>query len=170
MRETHIIELLDERPLNSLSEEETARVQSHITQCSECKRAYDAAHISSALVLARVSARVLEDTEVSPFFKTRVMAALQERHLSPEMPALVRLWRAAGALASTMAALLVILVGLTVFATGPDSWTQSGATAGSRSIYSPEYVVLQQGDLEDEDLTYDDVVATMYEPEDADGQ
>ena len=166
MREAHIIRLLEEKPLNSLSEEEIAHARSHIAQCRECKLAYDAARVSSALLLARVS----EDTEVAPFFKTRVMAALRERHLSPEVPALVRMWRAAGALASTMGALLVILVALTIFAGGPDSPTQSGAIAGSQSIYSPEYVVLQQGDLEDDDLTYDDVVATVYEPEDGDGQ
>ena len=166
MRETHIIKLLEEKPFNSLNEEETARARSHIAQCSECKLAYDAARVSSALILARVS----EGTEVSPFFKTRVMAALRERQLSPEAPVLVRMWRAAGALASAMGALLVILVALTIFAAGPEFAAQSGAIADSQSIYSPEYVVVQQGDLDDEDLSYDDVVATMYEPEDADGQ
>ena len=166
MRQTHIIKLLEEKPFSSLNEEETARARSHIAQCSECKLAYDAARVSSALVSARAS----EGLDVSPFFKTRVMAALRERHLSPEMPALVRMWRASRALASALGALLVILVALTVFAPGPDFPAQSGAIAGSQSIYSPEYVVVQQGDLDDEDLSYDDVVATMYEPEDADGQ
>ena len=169
MRETHIIKLLEEKPFNSLNEEETARARSHITQCSECKLAYDAARVSCALILAR-TAGASEGTDVSPFFKTRVMAALRERHLSPEMPALVRMWRASGALASALGALLIILVALTVFAPDPEFPAQSGTIAGSQSIYSPEYVVVQQGDLDDEDLSYDDVVATMYEPEDADGQ
>jgi anti-sigma-K factor RskA len=162
MRETHIIRMLEEKPISSLSEGEMANAESHIAQCSECKRAYDAARVSSALILARASVA----TEVGPFFKTRVMAALRERHLSPEVPALVRMWRAAGTLASTMAALLVILVALTVF----DSRMQSPAVALSQNIYSPEYVVFEQGDLDDDDLAYDEVVATMYELEDADGQ
>jgi hypothetical protein len=97
------------------------------------------------------------------------MAALRERQLSPEAPALVRMWRTAGVLASSMAALLMVLIALTIFTTGTDSQMQSAATAASQNIYSPEYVVLQQDDLEDDVLTNDDVVATMYELEDADG-
>ena len=167
MRETHIINLLEDRPLNSLTKEQTATAELHIAQCSECKRAYDAARISSALVLARAS----EDIEVAPFFTTRVMATVRERHLSPEASApLVRMWRTAGTLASSMAALVVVLVALTIFTTTTDSQMQSPSTAASQNIYSPEYVVLQQDDLEDDVLTNDDVVATMYEPEDADGQ
>jgi hypothetical protein len=152
--------MLEEKPIGGLSEGEIANAESHIAQCSECKRAYDAARISTSLILARAS----EATEVGPFFKTRVMAAL--RDLSPEVPALVRMWRAAGTLASTMAALLVILVALTVF----DSRMQSPAVTPSQNIYSPEYVVFEQGDLDDDTLAYDELIATMYEPEDENGQ
>ena len=162
MRETHIIRMLEEKPIGGLSEDEIANAESHIAQCAKCKRAYEAARISTALILARAS----EATEVGPFFKTRVMAALRERHLSPEVPALVRMWRAAGTLASTMAALLVILVALTVF----DSRMQSPAVTPSQNIYSPEYVVFEQGDLDDDSLAFDELIATMYEPEDENGQ
>jgi hypothetical protein len=164
MRETHIIKLLEERPLGSLNEREIANAETHVAQCSECKRAYDAARISAAVIVARAS----EATEVGPFFKTRVMAALRERRLSPEAPALMRMWRAAGTLASTMVALVMILVAVTIFTTGPDSQILSTTIAVSQNIYSPEYVVLEQGDLDD-DLTYDEVTATIYELEDADG-
>jgi predicted anti-sigma-YlaC factor YlaD len=162
MPQTHIINLLEEKPLNSLSEAEVATVDAHIAQCPECRRACDAARVSSVLIVARAS----ETTEVGPFFKTRVMAALRERHLSPEVPALVRMWRAAGALASMLAALLVILVALTVF----ESRMQSSAVGLSQNIYSPEYVVFEQGDLDDDNLAYDELIATIYEPEDEDGQ
>jgi hypothetical protein len=162
MRETHIIRMLEEKPISGLSEVEIAMAKAHIGNCAECKRAYDAARISSALILARAS----EATEAGPFFKTRVMAALRERHLSPEVPAFVRMWRAAGTLASALAALLVILVGLTIF----ESRTPSAAVALSQNIYSPEYVVFEQGDLDDDKLAYDELIATMYEPEDENGQ
>ncbi|HEV8486177.1 MAG TPA: hypothetical protein VGV87_21725 [Blastocatellia bacterium] len=162
MRETHIIRMLEEKPIGGLSEGEIANAESHVARCSECKRAYDAARISAALILARAS----EATEVGPFFQTRVMAALRERHLSPEVPALVRMWRAAGTLASTMTALLVILVTLTVL----DSRMQSPPVTPSQNIYSPEYVVFEQGDLDDDNLAYDELIATMYEPEDENGQ
>jgi hypothetical protein len=162
MPEIHIIRMLEEKPISSLTEGEIATAETHIGECSVCKRAYEAARVSSALILARAS----ETTEAGPFFKTRVMAALRERHLSPETPALVRMWRAAGTLASAMAALLVILVGLTIF----ESRIPSAAVTLSQNIYSPEYVVFEQGDLDDDKLAYDELIATMYEPEDENGQ
>ena len=57
-----------------------------------------------------------------------------------------------------------------MFTAGPDSQIQSTTIAVSQNIYSPEYVVLEQGDLDDDNLAYDEVIATMYELEDADGQ
>lgn len=166
MRETHIIKLLEETPLGSLNEREIADAETHVAQCSDCKRAYDAARISAALIAARASEAT---TEAGPFFKTRVMATLRERRLSPEAPALIRMWRAAGSLASTMVALVMILLAVTIFTTGPDSQAPPATIAVSQNIYSPEYVVLEQGDLDD-DLTYDEAAATMYELEDSDGQ
>jgi predicted anti-sigma-YlaC factor YlaD len=165
MQDTHIIKLLEEKPLTSLNDSEIANAETHVAQCPECKRAYDAACISAALIVARAS----ETTAVQPFFNSRVMAALRERHLSPEEPALIRMWRAAGALASTMVALLVILVAVTIFSPGADPQLQSTTIAISQNIYSPEHVVLEPADPDD-DLTYDEVTATMYELEDADGQ
>jgi hypothetical protein len=165
MRETHIIKLLEEKPLTGMNDGEIANAQSHVAHCPGCKRAYDAARISAALILTRAS----ETTQVPPFFKTRVLASLSERHLSPEEPALIRMWRAAGALASTMVALVMILAAVTFLTPGTDSQIQSTTLVVSPNLYSPEYVVLTQADADD-DLTYDEVTTTMYELEDADGQ
>jgi hypothetical protein len=157
--------MLEEKPFGSLSENEISNADSHIAHCSECKRAYDAARISAALMVAQTS----EAAEAGPFFTTRVMAALRERHLSPEPSVLVRMWRAAGAVVLAMAALVVILVGLTVFSQGSDSQIQPAATA-TQDVYSPEYVVLEQGDLDDGDMVNDQLIATMYDMGDADEQ
>ena len=162
MRKTHIIDILEAGPISSLSEAEIEQAESHAAQCSECKRAYEAAWISDALIKSRAS----EMTEVGPFFQTRVMAALKGKHPSPAASALVKMWRAAGALASTIAALLAVLVALTFF----DSPMQSAAVAVSQNIFSPEYVVFEQGDLDEDKLAYDELIATIYEPEDGDGQ
>jgi predicted anti-sigma-YlaC factor YlaD len=166
MRDTHIIRMLEEKPFGSLSEIEISNTESHISHCSECRRAYDAARISASLVLAQTS----EGVEAGPFFTTGVMATLRERHLSPEGPALVRMWRAAGAVVLAMAALVVILVGLTVFSQGSDSQIQPAAITASQDVYSPEYVVLEQGDLDDGDMVSDQLIATMYDLGDADEQ
>jgi hypothetical protein len=91
------------------------------------------------------------------------MAAIRERRLSPEETALVRMWKAAGALVSTFAVLLVVLAGMTLFSDSPVELT-------SQNLYSAEYVVLESGDLADDELATDQVVSTIYGLEDSDGQ
>lgn len=162
MRDNHIIQMLEEKPFGSLSRQERETIKSHIAACPECGQAHEAARISSEMIKERAS----ETIEVSPFFKTRVMAALRERHLQPEPAALVRLWRAAGALVSAMTAIVVILIGLTVFTYSPDSQPD----LVSQNIYSPEYVVFEQDDQADDALAYDQVLSTMYDAGDSDDQ
>ena len=162
MPDTHIVKTLEERPFDSLSDDEIARAESHIAICVECKSAYDAARIAASLIQARAA----ETVDVGPFFKTRVMAAIREGRLSPEEAPLVRMWRAAGAMVSTMAVLLVMLAGMTIFNESTDS--QSGSL--SQNLYSAEYVVLERGDLDGDELANDQVVSTIYDLEDGDGQ
>jgi hypothetical protein len=78
------------------------------------------------------------------------------------------MWRAAGALLSAMAVLLVILAGMTIFSGSPDS--QLATAAASQNLYSPEYVVLESGDLDNDEMANDQVVSTIYDLEDGDGQ
>jgi hypothetical protein len=162
MRDNHIIQMLEENPFGSLSQQEKDTIKSHIALCFECRQAHDAARISFELIKERAA----ETVEVSPFFKTRVMAALRERHLQPEPAALVRMWRAAGALVAAMAAMVVILVGLTVFTYSPDSQPE----LTSQNIYSAEYVVFEPDDAADDGLAYDQVLSTMYDAGDSDEQ
>jgi hypothetical protein len=166
MRERHIIRIIEERCVGGLCEAEIAEIEIHVADCADCMRAYRAAKISDNLVRARAA----EAVEASPFFNTRVMAALRERELSPELPALLRMWKAAGALVTAMAAVVVILIGLTIFGTDADQQMQQTEVAASQSIYSPEYVVFDQGENSDESLPYDQVLTTVYETEESDGQ
>jgi Putative zinc-finger len=78
MRENHIINLLEERPLGSLSVAELDIVKAHIATCSECLRAYVAAQASLLLLQERASVIV----EPPPFFQTKVMAAIREQKLA----------------------------------------------------------------------------------------
>lgn len=166
MPDSHIIEMLDEMPFSRLGEDDIARAQSHIAKCEQCKAAYVAARVSASLIQARTS----ETVDAGPFFKTRVMAAIRERRLAPKEPALVRMWRAASALISTMALLLLILTGMTIFSRSSDSQEQPMAVAASQNLYSPEYVVLERGDLNDAEMANDQVLGTIYDLEDGDGQ
>ena len=166
MADIHIIKLLEEKPFSSLSLLEIELAEAHIRGCGDCRSAYGAARIAGVLIEARAS----ETVEVGPFFKTRVMAAIREGRLTAEEPALVRLWRDASALVSTMAVLLVILTGLTIFTHGLDSQMQPTSVAASQNIYSPEYVVLDPAALGDDELANDQVIGTIYDLEDGDEQ
>jgi hypothetical protein len=69
-----------------------------------------------------------------------------------------------------MGLLLVILTGITIFSPGPNSQTPATDVVASQNLYSPEYVVLEGGDPGDVELANDQVIPTMYDLEDGDGQ
>src|SRR5689334_8837698 len=97
MHTEHIINLLDEHPLATLSESERAIVEAHSFVCASCLQAYQAAVIATALLQER-AAEVVEPT---PFFKTRVMAALRERQT--DLPfSFGAMWRTARAMVASM--------------------------------------------------------------------
>jgi len=166
MPDNHITKILDKKPFSSLGDGDIASAESHIAMCQQCKSAYDAARIAASLIQARTS----ETVDAGPFFKTRVMAAIRERQLTAEEPALARVWRAAGALISTMALLLVTLTGMTIFSQSPDTRIQTPVVAASQNLYSPEYVVLERGELDEDEVANDQVIGTVYDVEDGDGQ
>ena len=166
MLDSHILRLLEDKPLAGLGADESAAIEIHVALCSECRRAYDAARVSAALLRERAAERA----EVPPFFKTRVMATIRERQLSPEGPVLLKMWGAARALVSTIAAAVVILIALTFLGQNGGPQVLSAEAADGVSIYSPEYVLLEEGNADGESLMYDQVLATMYDVGDADEQ
>jgi hypothetical protein len=161
MSENHITNLLDAKPFSDLSDAERLTAESHILTCIKCRSAYDSARMVSSLIAARTT----ETAEEGPFFKTRVMAEIRARQLTPEEPALMRMWKAARVLITTIALALVLLAGFTIFTRSTDIQEVSAAA----NVYSPEYVVLARGDSDDE-LVNDQVLETIYDSEDSDGQ
>src|SRR5215468_2609004 len=109
MKDEHIIEILDSTPYSNLSAEQLRVVQRHSANCLSCESALEAASLSSAVIENRAQATI----EPSPFFQTRVMAALRERQATESVPAFVRLWKSAGALLSSMAVGTAALAALT---------------------------------------------------------
>jgi predicted anti-sigma-YlaC factor YlaD len=166
MQGNHILKMLEEKSANSLSEGELAIIEAHVIACSTCLQAYEAAQISDALIRARAA----ETATPSDFFKTRVMASIKDRHLSPELPALIRMWRAAGSLVSAMAMLVAILIGVTFYNPGADPQALRSELVANQNIYSLDYVEFEQADLVDDVAPYDQVLGTIYGSEDADGQ
>jgi hypothetical protein len=94
--------------------------------------------------------------EPSPFFQTRVLAALRERQ-AENVPVLARLWRSAGALVSSLTVTTAALAALSFLVPAPSSQvSEQGLTA-----YSAESVLLDQGS--EEQLSYEQVLSAIYE-------
>ena len=157
MRDKHIISILENTSLAGLSESELTTVRAHTEVCSSCRRAYEAAQISSLLLKERAA----ETFEPPPFFQTRVLATFRERQTAKEPWALGRLWRNAGALASSMAATVATLAVLTFII--PANQTSSAPEVTSvLNSYSAEEVVLDQSNLPDDQISDDQVFTTLY--------
>lgn len=150
MRDEHIISLIENAPVSSLSESDLTAIRVHTDHCSDCRHAFQAAQVSALLLKERAVAAF----DPSPFFQTRVMANLRERQAASEAAneswGWSRLWRAAGALASSMVATVAALAVLT-FAI-PGSQLASGPLQTNYpSGYSAEEVILDQtSQLEEE--------------------
>ena len=157
MRDEHIKKLLDEAPLASLGESELAAVRAHSETCAECRRAFEAARAASLMMKARAR----ESFEPSPFFQTRVLAALRERRAAEEGWTLARLWRSAGLLVSSMAATVAALALFTFVA--PEQTPAQEVAAGG--TYSAESLIFDEG-AADEQMTYEQVLTSLYESED----
>jgi anti-sigma-K factor RskA len=163
MRDEHIISLLENAPFASLSENDLQAIRVHTDRCLDCLRAFQAMQISALLLKERAA----EEFEPAPFFHTRVMATLRERQADSSWAnswALGRMWRAAGALASTMAATVAALAVLTFVI--PANQITSGPQLSSLSkSYSAEEILLNQGEQQDETLSDAQVLNSLYDGE-----
>ena len=159
MKDNHIIEILETAPFASLTENDLRAISAHTESCAACRHAYEAARISGLLVKARAE----ETMEPSPFFQTRVLAALREQQANNKVPAFWRLWKTAGALVASMAVTTAALAVLSFVAPGV---AEPAATVALTSP-SAEELVLDQSPDEDQ-MTYEQVLSAIYvEPEEA---
>jgi hypothetical protein len=158
MKDTHIIDILDNSPLASLTEAELQRVRNHAESCVGCRHAYRAAQLSTLLIKERAA----ETIEQSPFFQTRVLAALREQQNNA--PIFSRLWKSAGALVSAMALTTAALATFSFLTPGTGT---SQETVAALSPYSAEAVVFNQ-DESDDQMTDEQVLSTIYaDPDEA---
>jgi predicted anti-sigma-YlaC factor YlaD len=150
--DSHIIDILDSAPLGNLSEAQLIKLRKHLESCASCARSYDAAALSSQMLHARVAVEV----EPSPFFATKVLATIREQR-GENMPVMLRLWRSASYLVSSMAITTAALAVLSFVVPGPAVGSSDSITTAS----SAESVIF--GD--EEQLSYEQVLSTIYEDE-----
>jgi len=154
MKDKHIIDVLDNTSIASLSESELSEVQAHARECVSCREAYEAARLTGVVLQSRAQTKI----EPSPFFQTRVMAAWREQQAVESVPAMLRLWRSTRALVSSMAVTTAALAALTFML--PAQTTPS--TDQTASMLSAESVILGS----DDQVSYEQVLSTIYEDDD----
>ena len=156
----HIISLIENAPLASLSPSDLTAIRRHTDDCVNCRQAFEAAQISMLLLRERAE----EIFEPSPFFHTRVLATLRERQAAGGQWAWSRVWGAAGALASSMVLTVAALAALTFI---PGSQAISGPQEiTSLNSYSAEDVLLGQGEALNGQVSEAQILTTLYGAED----
>jgi anti-sigma-K factor RskA len=166
MKDEHVTATLEGKPFDSLSEGELANVRAHAGVCAECRRAFDAARVSSLLLKERAAAVV----EPSPFFQTRVLAALREQQAAGGAWSFARMWKSAGALVASMAASVALLAGLTFVAPDAQPAPDGAEIASASNPYSAEDVLLADEGFAGEELNDSQVFTTLYAPDEEDAK
>ena len=159
MKENHIINLLEERALGSLTASELEIVKAHCSGCSNCQRAYEAAQASLLLLQERASAVV----EPSPFFETKVMAAIREQNLVSKRLEFWKMWQVARPFVASMGALIVMLLALAFFTDSSQLQTEPSNLA-LLNDGSPEWVVVDRDEADDE-VTSSQALTIIYDSE-----
>ena len=154
MKDKHIIDILDNTSIASLSGSELNEIQAHAQECGSCREAYDAARVSALVLQSRAQSKI----EPSPFFHTRVMAAWREQQAAESVPAMLRLWKSARAIVSSMAVTTAALAALTFLLPGQTA----PLTDQTASMMSAESVIMGS----DDQVSYEQVLSTIYEDDD----
>jgi hypothetical protein len=159
MGNNHIPQILDEKPLTAFSESELESIRAHNADCADCARAFKAAELSQLLVKTGAGEAAANALNANPFFQTRVLAAWREQRESGW--SFGRLWKATGALVSSMVVTTAALAALT-FIVPAEEATTTPTAAASRSA---ESVMFDQ--TEDEMTNEQALNAIYYDEEDA---
>lgn len=158
MKEKHITEILDNVSIPSLSEVELSEIRLHTKDCMSCRDAFEAAQLSAVILRSRARVTI----EPSPFFQTRVMAALREQQAVESVPAMWRLWKSAKVLVSSMAVTTAALAALSFVLPATSTTTVDQPV----SAFSAESVIMGGS----EELTYEQVMSTIYADDDEAGK
>jgi len=156
MNSEHIINLIENTPLTEITDSDLATVRAHTSGCESCYQAWQGAQLTSLLLRERAAATF----EPSPFFQTRVLAALREQQ--SDQWSWGKMWRATGALASSMVATVAAIAVLTFVI--PSTPAGSELTSAN-NIYSAEEVILNQGEVansQTDQVSDAQVLTTLY--------
>lgn len=167
MSDKHILHLLDERPLTSLSATELDIIAAHTANCDPCSAAFEAAQIAFAMLQERAASVVAPP----PFFQTRVMVAIREQNQGADTFGILKMWQAAKLLLTTMAAVVVLLTTLTIYTESRSPSTLPDSTL-TLTTDPTDFVLYGRDDIDEQEFTNSQVISDIYalEPEDSNGK
>ncbi len=158
MKDKHVIDILEQAPLASLSKGDLAAIEAHSNDCEDCRQAFEAAYVAAALLQQHAA----EALATPPFFGTKVLATLRERRAINDTWALGRLWRSAGALVSSMAGTVAVLAALS-FVVPSGETTSNVSVVSASNNYSAEAVIFDDSGLPEDLISDGQVMTTLYD-------
>lgn len=157
MKNEHVLELLDASALRDIPSDEMESIRLHITECTGCRKAFDAAVISAALLEARNSESA--SVEPSPFFNGKVMNAIRANaHMRQPIAAFQRWWQASFSMVSVM---LIAVFGLATVAMLVPAQENEAFTT-STGVYAPDTVIMEQ--VNSREFTNEQALEEVYGP------
>ncbi|MDQ4122437.1 MAG: hypothetical protein M3209_13440 [Acidobacteriota bacterium] len=153
MKSKHITTILDETPFKDLTAAQIGEINAHSETCSSCRTAFQAARLSSVLLQNRTT----EVFEPSPFFESKILAALREKQIvAKPIAAFWGWWKASSMVIFPILLVVITLMALTIFA------PQQQIQATIADDLAPEQIIFQGNDFNRE-LTTSQALQIIYE-------
>jgi hypothetical protein len=131
-------------------------ILAHCETCSECREKVDAAMMATTLIRARS----FQEIEPSPFFKTRVLAAIRDRGAAAVRRQTERMWSSARMVVASMFVVVVVLLALNLFAPKPVAPRPvDPMVSGEASV---ERIVMDDNPAADDSPTSGQVLDTVF--------
>src|SRR5215467_9932704 len=115
MRCRQVRNAIDERLPDAADGDQRLAILAHCQVCAECRVVLEAAEMTRRLI----QARSFQQIEPSPFFRTRVLAAIRERGAVVVRRQTERMWTSARVIVASMFVVVVVLLALNLFAPKP---------------------------------------------------
>lgn len=161
----HILDLLDEKPFAELTAEELRKIEHHCKTCLSCKQAFRAARISFELLQAKRTEKLVSQVLfASPFFHTRVIAALnQEKAKISQVFTLW--WRASAPLILLFLLFVISLLGLKMVLSSSSSDLMADSIKNFDDISGSEIISTEMAisnEKQFSELTNDQIFRAIY--------
>jgi hypothetical protein len=150
----HIIENLDSRPFAEFGAGELAQMREHGAGCGTCETAFQSARRNAAILKFEAAHTI----DPSPFFQTKVLAAMKEKRSYRPVVDFWKMWQASGALVSVMLVMVAVLFFAGIAA--PDA--VGGNTGPVATADTAEAVIFEQ-DKTLSDITSEQIFQEIYE-------